>query len=83
MEASAADEAQVEQDRAFFASWAECWRQLSRPETTITRITSDPHSPNEFRCNQVVRNLDAFHEAYGTRPGDGMWLDPAERVTIW
>jgi putative endopeptidase len=83
VEASEAEEARVEQDRAFFASWAECWRQLSRPETTITRITSDPHSPNEFRCNQVVRNLDAFHEAYGTRPGDGMWLDPAERVTIW
>ncbi len=76
-------EAAREQDRAFFASWAECWRQLTRRETAITRITSDPHSPNEFRCNQVVKNLDAFHAAYGTEPGDAMWLDPAERVTIW
>ncbi|MFB9072937.1 M13 family metallopeptidase [Citricoccus parietis] len=78
-----ADEASREQDRAFFASWAECWRQLTRTETAITRITSDPHSPNEFRCNQVVKNLDAFHEAYGTEPGDAMWLDPEDRVTIW
>lgn len=76
-------QAALEQDRAFFASWAECWRQLTRAETAITRITSDPHSPNEFRCNQVVRNLDAFHAAYGTEPGDPMWLDPQERVTIW
>ena len=83
VEAAEAERARAEQDRAFFASWAECWRQLSRPETTITRITSDPHSPNEFRCNQVVRNLDAFHEAFSTQPGDGMWLDPSERVTIW
>ncbi|MFC7401480.1 M13 family metallopeptidase [Citricoccus sp. GCM10030269] len=73
----------AEQDRAFFASWAECWRQLTRTETAITRITSDPHSPNEFRCNQVVKNLDAFHRAYGTEPGDAMWLEPEARVTIW
>ncbi|MEO9246998.1 M13-type metalloendopeptidase [Citricoccus nitrophenolicus] len=78
-----AQQAALEQDRAFFASWAECWRQLTRTETAITRITSDPHSPNEFRCNQVVKNLDAFHAAYGTEPGDAMWLDPQERVTIW
>ena len=77
------EERAAEQDRAFFAAWAECWRQLTRTETAITRITSDPHSPNEFRCNQVVKNLDAFHEAYGTQPGDAMWMEPEERVTIW
>ncbi|WP_417235579.1 M13 family metallopeptidase [Arthrobacter sp.] len=70
-------------DQRFFHSWAECWRSLTRPETMITRITTDPHSPGEFRCNQVVRNMDAFHRAFGTQPGDGMWLDPAERVEIW
>ena len=48
----------------------------------ITR-EPDPHSPNEFRCNQVVKNIDAFHEAFGTREGDPMWLAPEERVTIW
>ena len=51
--------------------------------TTITRIASDPHSPNEFRCNQVVKNLDAFHHAYGTTEQDPMWLAPGERVSIW
>ncbi|HXD28774.1 MAG TPA: M13-type metalloendopeptidase [Arthrobacter sp.] len=70
-------------DQRFFHSWAECWRSLTRPETMLTRITTDPHSPGEFRCNQVARNMDAFHDAFGTQPGDGMWLDPDERVEIW
>lgn len=73
----------VAADREFFRAWAAVWRQLTRPETMVTRIASDPHSPNEFRCNQVVRNIDAFHTAFGTREGDPMWLDPADRVLIW
>lgn len=67
----------------FFLSWAQAWQQKSRPEETVRLLTIDPHSPNEFRCNQIVRNLTPFHEAYGTQPGDGLWLDPAERVGIW
>jgi endothelin-converting enzyme/putative endopeptidase len=45
-------------------------------------ITTDPHSPAEFRAN-IVRNLDEFHEAFDTKPGDGLWLDPEARVRIW
>ncbi|MBM7766971.1 putative endopeptidase [Glutamicibacter nicotianae] len=70
-------------DQRFFYSWAECWRTLIRPETAVVRVTTDPHAPGEFRCNQVPKNLDSFHEAFGTKPGDGMWLDPADRVEIW
>ena len=70
-------------DQRFFYSWAECWRTLTRPETMVTRITTDPHSPGEFRCNQVPKNMDAFHEAFNTKPGDGMWMDPMDRVRIW
>ncbi|WP_166987965.1 M13 family metallopeptidase [Canibacter zhoujuaniae] len=67
----------------FFYSWAQCWQQKSRPEETVRLLTTDPHSPNEFRCNQIVRNLDVFHETFGTKPGDQLWLDPADRVHIW
>ena len=45
-------------------------------------ITVDPHSPAEFRAN-IVRNLDEFHEVYDTTEGDGLWLDPEDRVRIW
>jgi putative endopeptidase len=67
----------------FFLSWATCWQQKIRPEEARRRLTVDPHSPNEFRCNQVVRNLDEFHEAFGVDAEDRLWLDPDERVRIW
>jgi putative endopeptidase len=67
----------------FFYSWAECWRQKIRSEESLRRLAIDPHSPNEFRCNQVIRNMDEFHAAFEVRSGDGLWLDPAERVRIW
>jgi putative endopeptidase len=47
------------------------------------RVATDPHSPGEFRCNQTAKNIPAFHAAFGTRPGDGMWLPPEDRVKIW
>jgi putative endopeptidase len=67
----------------FFASWAAGWRQVIRTEEAIRRLATDPHSPNEFRTNAIAKNLDAFHEAFGVTEQDGMWLPPAERVSIW
>jgi putative endopeptidase len=67
----------------FFWGWAASWRSKSRDEEAVLRLTVDPHSPAEFRCNGVVRNLDIFHETFGVRPGDALWLDPSERVSIW
>ena len=65
-----------------FMSWAYVWRAKQRDELAQQMITVDPHSPAEFRAN-IVRNLDEFHEAFATGPGDGLWLDPEERVRIW
>ncbi|NLT29974.1 MAG: peptidase M13, partial [Propionibacterium sp.] len=70
-------------DQRFFWAWAVAWRGKYRPETVKLRLATDPHSPNEFRCNQVVRNLDAFHEAFGTTAADDLWLAEQDRVTIW
>ena len=67
----------------FFMSWARGWRQKSRDEEVIRLLAIDPHSPNEFRCNQIVRNLDEFYDAFGVGPDDASWLDPADRVRIW
>ncbi|ROR73910.1 M13 family metallopeptidase [Bogoriella caseilytica] len=68
--------------RVFF-SWGRIWREKSRDEEAIRLLTIDPHSPPEFRCNGVLRNLDAFHEAFDVAPGDALYLPPAERVRIW
>ena len=67
----------------FFFSWARAWRTATRPQFARQMLAVDPHSPAEFRCNQVLRNLDAFAQAFDVKAGDGMWLEPAQRVTIW
>ena len=67
----------------FFASWAAGWRQVIRQEEAIRRLATDPHSPNEFRTNAIVKNLDAFHSAFEVTDQDGMWMPPAERVSNW
>jgi len=67
----------------FFLSWAQAWQITLRDEEALRLLQVDPHSPNEFRCNQIVRNLDAFSDAFGLTPSDALWLDPDDRVTIW
>jgi len=67
----------------FLLSWGQIWRGKSREAIAIQRLATDPHSPSEFRCNQIAKNFDVFHDTFGTKEGDGMWLDPAERVSIW
>ena len=67
----------------FLISWAQCWRAMSREEIAIQRLATDPHSPAEFRCNQVVKNLDIFHDTFKTSESDPMWLAPEKRVVIW
>jgi putative endopeptidase len=70
-------------DQRFFLSWAQAWRGKNRPEEVRRRIATDPHSPDEFRCNQIVRNLEPFYQAFLVTPGDAMWLEPSDRVRIW
>src|SRR5699024_1875116 len=66
-----------------FLSWATVWRGKNRPQEAIRRLAIDPHSPMEFRCNATASHIDAFHDDFGVREGDGMYLAPRERVTIW
>ncbi|MFZ1288436.1 MAG: M13 family metallopeptidase [Candidatus Phosphoribacter sp.] len=69
-------------DQRFFVGWAQVWCGKAREETAIMLLAVDPHSPAEHRAN-IVRNVDAFHEAFGVQPGDGMWLAPEDRVSVF
>jgi endothelin-converting enzyme/putative endopeptidase len=75
-------DAAPEDKEKVFLNWAFVWRTKRREEQERQYLTIDPHSPPEFRAN-IVRNLDEFHEVFATRPGDGLWLDPEQRVRIW
>lgn len=68
--------------RLFFG-WAQAWRSKARPEEIRRRLATDPHSPAEFRCNQVVRNLNEFYDAFGVTETDQLYLPPRDRVRIW
>jgi putative endopeptidase len=69
-------------DQRFFLGWAQVWRRLYRDQELANRLVTDPHSPSEFRT-AVVRNLDAWYEAYKPAPGDKLFLAPDKRVKIW
>lgn len=68
--------------RVYFG-WAQVWRTKSRDAEAIRRLAVDPHSPPEFRCNGVIRNIDSFYEAFDVTASDELYLEPAERVRIW
>ena len=67
----------------FFLSWAQAWQLKARDEEVVRLIAIDPHSPNEFRCNQIVRNIDEFYTTFAVQPTDALWLAEEDRVTIW
>jgi endothelin-converting enzyme/putative endopeptidase len=65
-----------------FFNWAKVWRTKYREALAQQLLAVDVHSPSDVRAN-VVRNLDEFHAAFETAPGDGLWLEPDDRVRIW
>lgn len=67
----------------FFLGWAQSWRGKYRPEEVRRRIATDPHSPDEFRCNQIVANLIEFYQAFKVEPGDKHFMPVEQRVRIW
>ncbi|WP_435021216.1 M13 family metallopeptidase [Tundrisphaera sp. TA3] len=70
-------------EQRLFIGWAQVWRSKTREAEAIRRLAVDPHSPTEFRCNGVVRNMPEFYEAFGVKEGDKLYLPPDQRVRIW
>ena len=69
--------------QAFFKQLAKVWREKYRPEFSKLLIATDPHPAGKFRTDGIVVNMDAFHEAFHTKPGDKMYKKPDERSVIW
>ena len=70
-------------EQRLFLSWAAVWQAKVRTEMLLQRLATDPHSPAEFRCNQIVRNLPEFYAAFDVQDSDALWLDEDKRVKIW
>lgn len=67
----------------FFLSYASIWRRKEVLAETSFRLASDPHPPNEVRCNFTLSQFAPFHETFQVKPGDGMWLRPSKRLQLW
>ena len=70
-------------DQRFFLSWAQVWRSSYLPETAAQLILTDPHSPNQYRTNGIVSNMDEFYKAFDVKPGDKMYKPVDKRIRIW
>ena len=70
-------------DQRFFLSWAQVWRGSQRPEAAAQRIRTDPHSPEQYRTNAPLQNIDAWYTAFDVHPGDKMYKKPEDRIKVW
>jgi putative endopeptidase len=70
-------------DQRVFLGWAQAWCGLTREAALRRQVVSDPHSPRMYRVNGVVRNMDAWYDAFGVQAGDKLYVAPADRVRIW
>ena len=66
-----------------FLGYGQVWRMKYRDESLRNRIKTDPHSPNQYRVNGVVRNVPEFYEAFDIAETDALYLPTEERVKIW
>jgi putative endopeptidase len=69
-------------DQRFFLGFAQIWRQKYRDAALQQQLTTGPHSPGHFRP-YVVRNFDAWYDAFDVKPGQKLYLPPEQRVKVW
>ena len=70
-------------DQRFFLSYAQSWRDKAREDSVRQQLASDPHSPDQYRANGVVRNMDAWYAAFAVKPADKLYLSSEDRARIW
>jgi len=70
-------------EQRFFLGFAQTWREVQNPQFLREQVLTDPHSPNEYRVNGIVRNFDPWYAAFGIGKGAKLYLPPGERVSVW
>ncbi len=68
-------------EQQFFLAYAQNWCGDRRPESARMQVQTDPHSPEHFRVNGVVRNMKEFGDAFSCKAGQPM--QPANACRVW
>jgi endothelin-converting enzyme/putative endopeptidase len=70
-------------DQRFFLAYAAAWQGNSREGALRAQLLSNPHSPDKYRVNGIVRNFDPWYAAFDIKPGDKLYLPPEQRTHVW
>jgi len=70
-------------DQRFFIAYAQAWQGKRREGAERQQLLSDPHSPDKYRVDGIVRNFDPWYKAFNVQPGDKLYLPPEQRVHVW
>jgi putative endopeptidase len=57
-------------DQRFFQAYAQSWRGKARADYIRQLTVSAEHAYRKFRVNGVVRNVDAWYDAFAVLPTD-------------
>jgi putative endopeptidase len=70
-------------DQRFFIAFAQAWQGKMREGAERQQLLSNPHSPDKYRVDGIVRNFDPWYAAFNVKPGDKLYLPPGQRVHVW
>jgi endothelin-converting enzyme/putative endopeptidase len=70
-------------DQRFFLAYAQAWQGKAREGALRDQLLSNPHSPEQYRVDGIVRNFDPWYKAFNVQPGDKLYLPPEQRVHVW
>ncbi|MGH9218132.1 MAG: M13 family metallopeptidase, partial [Vicinamibacterales bacterium] len=73
----------VPADQRFYMGWAQSWKAKEREESLRQQVLTNVHSPEMYRANGPIRNIQEFYAAFGVKEGDKLFLPPDRRVKIW
>ena len=69
-------------EQRFFLGFGQVWQTKAREAAVRQQLTTDPHTPGNYR-GYVVRNVDAWYDAFGVKPGQAYYLAPKDRIRVW
>ena len=68
--------------KRYFQAWAISWSGKYDMDHISWALDNDNHSLLRERTNGVLRNINAWYDAYDVKSGT-LYLEPSERIAIW
>jgi putative endopeptidase len=70
-------------NQRFYMGWAQVWRAKMREDAIRQQTLTNVHPPDMLRGNLPMGNIPEFYTTFDVKPGDTLFIAPADRVKIW